>query len=658
MRLTEPQAAVLSALTASFPPAWKVTVSGSDVPIDAAHPLFGEIEALANGRVSTLPVTRGAITHWVTFGGSHAALRDAIDTLRAWLIPAHASEEANPIVSPANASGALASTLLSVSSHGYYRWRSPSTQVDRIARKFVQMRVLERRRPHRPNDRHPSLLELRAEFQAAYATADWAAAERAIEQIDALQLDSALNSAQMRIRLWVGLAEYERAIHLAESTGLLYLNITDRIRQLLLEAYAARDLSLLEAQGLWGEAAERYRQHLHPRLAGAIAALRERSSTPLQHLFAYRAWVDQDQEALLDPQLPPDDALVKFLRSGLATPAPTSPAEPAHIPASRWADLVSLMLQERDDLVGDFLERNCTLSQLREIGQADACSDALLHLYTDIEISNHTAARRSRQRVLMRVIETALCDAAFPLADLEKLYQDVLDLWLMEHGDSSFPAYGQLVLSVAEGLLALSARHEAGVLRCVREWWSRRPTHARLAWLLEAIDLLSLHAAHSDGIDALWLSGMALIQRDRTTIPATERRLWRQLASRLAIPDATIEAFFAGEPPDSPSEDLLAAINLKRIAIVTLQERAGRMAADMLAARTHAEIILINSTVADSGTRAASEADLILFVWAASKHAVLRAFDGVRQKLEYVQGTGPASIVLAAERWAAAHSAR
>ena len=35
-----------------------------------------------------------------------------------------------------------------------------------------------------------------------------------------------------------------------------------------------------------------------------------------------------------------------------------------------------------------------------------------------------------------------------------------------------------------------------------------------------------------------------------------------------------------------------------------------------------------------------------------SKHAVLRAFDPVREKIQYVQGTGPASIVLAAERWA------
>jgi hypothetical protein len=43
----------------------------------------------------------------------------------------------------------------------------------------------------------------------------------------------------------------------------------------------------------------------------------------------------------------------------------------------------------------------------------------------------------------------------------------------------------------------------------------------------------------------------------------------------------------------------------------------------------------------------------VLIVWSAITHAVFRAFDGVdRERIEYVQGTGAASIVLALERWA------
>ncbi len=41
------------------------------------------------------------------------------------------------------------------------------------------------------------------------------------------------------------------------------------------------------------------------------------------------------------------------------------------------------------------------------------------------------------------------------------------------------------------------------------------------------------------------------------------------------------------------------------------------------------------------GTSPASPADVILVVWAATKHAVYRVFDDVREKLAYVLGTGP-----------------
>jgi hypothetical protein len=656
MRLSDEGVAALTALSASFPKGWGIPFSGLDAVVDPSHPLFGEIEALGNGHVSTFPFIRGSVANWVTFGGTSTSLRDSVDTLRAWLMPLHATEEMNPIVSPANASGTLALKIISVSGHGYFRWKSLATNVERIAKKLAQIRFLERRRPNLSTNRTPSLLELRNEFQIAYTMADWEGAEHAIEQIDALQLDSALNSTQMRIRLWAGLAEYERVIRHAESTNLLYLNITDKIRQLILEAYASVELGPLEDAGSFSEASTRYRDRLHKKLAGAIGALRDASATRLMRLVAYRAWADDDREALFDIRLPVDDGLINSLRAEMKAGTPPIPSSDQSAPATHWSDLIALVLLDRDDLVDDFLERHCTLPQLREADQGEACSEALLQLYTDTNVSVHGAAMRSRQRVLMRVIETVLCDAAFPMSELEGLYRDILELWVMEHRDSSFPAYGQLVLAVSEGLLELSARHEELVLRCVRDWWDRRPTHARLGWLLEAIDLLSLHVSHSDRIEALWIAGIELIRRDRTTVTSGELRLWKQLAIRLSVPDATISAFLAGASHEDEKQDPLAKAQLKRIAIVTLQERAGRMARDILAARTNAEVFVVNSMVADSSTRAASDADLILFVWAASKHAVLRAFDGVRQRLEYVQGTGPGSIVLAAERWAASQS--
>src|SRR5207302_189822 len=132
-------------------------------------------------------------------------------------------------------------------------------------------------------------------------------------------------------------------------------------------------------------------------------------------------------------------------------------------------------------------------------------------------------------------------------------------------------------LSLSEGLLALSARHEGLVIRCIRDWWHQRSSSARLSWLLEAIDLLSLHLANSSEVQKLWIEGAELIRRDRTVAPQGELLLWRQLGLRLEFPDATITEFVGSESMDLSHQDILANAGLRRIAIVTLTERAGRL---------------------------------------------------------------------------------
>ena len=96
--------------------------------------------------------------------------------------------------------------------------------------------------------------------------------------------------------------------------------------------------------------------------------------------------------------------------------------------------------------------------------------------------------------------------------------------------------------------------------------------------------------------------------------------------------------------------DPLLACSFKKIAIVSLHERAAREAASQIEQRTQANVVVVTEHAAGEGTTSAATADVILFVWGASKHAVYRAFDKVRDRLEYVQGTGSASIVRALER--------
>ena len=61
---------------------------------------------------------------------------------------------------------------------------------------------------------------------------------------------------------------------------------------------------------------------------------------------------------------------------------------------------------------------------------------------------------------------------------------------------------------------------------------------------------------------------------------------------------------------------------------------------------------MVTETHAGAATGSAKTADVVLFVWASTTHAVYRAFDNVREKLAYVEGKGAVSIVLTLERWA------
>ena len=67
-------------------------------------------------------------------------------------------------------------------------------------------------------------------------------------------------------------------------------------------------------------------------------------------------------------------------------------------------------------------------------------------------------------------------------------------------------------------------------------------------------------------------------------------------------------------------------------------------------ARSPAKVFVVSSSVADEATERARNADCILLVWSGISHAAFRAFDGDREKIVYVPGSGSSSIVFALER--------
>jgi hypothetical protein len=121
------------------------------------------------------------------------------------------------------------------------------------------------------------------------------------------------------------------------------------------------------------------------------------------------------------------------------------------------------------------------------------------------------------------------------------------------------------------------------------------------------------------------------------------------------LDDAAVNEVLPQLPADGVSAsvvDPIRQLGLRKIAIVSLHERAAAEARALLEERTGATVFVVDEAVAGPATKSAQSADVVLFVWAAAKHAVFRAFDAVRDRLVYVQGSGAGSIVLALERWA------
>jgi hypothetical protein len=194
----------------------------------------------------------------------------------------------------------------------------------------------------------------------------------------------------------------------------------------------------------------------------------------------------------------------------------------------------------------------------------------------------------------------------------------------------------------------------------VRGWWKQRAIIQRLPWLVSALEAVAHLHPNPTALHDLVSDGLNLALRKRYLLTNTEFNAWKRIGDALEMPHADLDALLNGliAPASAGTADELYSAGLKRIAIVSLHEAGAREAAKELEQRTGADVVLVASTVQDAATKKAVAADLILFVWAATSHAVYRAFDECRAKLTYVQGTGASSIVAAAEKWAREKAAR
>jgi hypothetical protein len=186
----------------------------------------------------------------------------------------------------------------------------------------------------------------------------------------------------------------------------------------------------------------------------------------------------------------------------------------------------------------------------------------------------------------------------------------------------------------------------------LESWWKAKPAPSQLYFALDAIELLERELPGTEAPVELWLAAADVIKRASDALPASDRALWRRIGTRLGFDDATISQYLPPELPEDQEEDPLTAGGLKHVAIVCLRKQQAEQAADEIQKRSGAKVTVVLSTTAGAETLLACTADVVLFVWLASTHAVFRAFDTYdRQRLVYVQGTGASSIVKSLERW-------
>jgi hypothetical protein len=570
--------------------------------------------------------------------------------------------------------------------HGYLRWDTAIERGREILRRLHRMHMFMATRPPIEQARVPSLATLRLEFVTSLKVGNWSRAETCIDDIDHWNLEPASATLQMRIRLLETRGDLDELFRFVNLTQAWNFASPRRIAAAIVGAIDAGAIQPIEVRAGVQDAYDVFRRTWYRRLVHVIAdAGREPSAV---RLSAFAAASDGDWRLLREllPLLPPplasflqsklpaevtpDDGVQSLPASGTRSPAaPTSavPDQPSRtVPTSSdillsatagegayWRELhraIKGASTSHTRILLGALESDVSASPDFVRGAADG----LLELLTDPVIELQHEASMLRYEALAALVDCFVAAPEFPNLKYLEIYLALLNGIVQIRGDAVSDADSQLVLGLGGAVANLSADACNRCEEAFRALWHRRPIVPRLDWLAAALDTLGeLHPSPQNLVD-LFADGLALAGRKAVVMSPTKVAVWRRIGASLELQREHVEELLTpvAEHESADRPDILAATGLKTIAIVSLREASANSAARELAARTRARVFVVTSLVANDETRQATTADLILYVWAASTHAAYRAFDKWRDKVEYVQGTGAASILIAAERWA------
>jgi hypothetical protein len=343
------------------------------------------------------------------------------------------------------------------------------------------------------------------------------------------------------------------------------------------------------------------------------------------------------------------EKLEHLASSNLLPSEPQSPLVP-----QTWSEFFERLNSADWDAAARFLTLdNRPSAYSSDVLEVKELLDALEELFTDPKIHQNQSCYQMVVRGLPIIINDFVAVRDFPQAELVAVYRQLLGLWAEHKKGSASTPDANLLLLLADAILPHVSSVEVEVAEAIRDWWQARKVRAMLPFLLNGLDMLSQFISDRAVCESLWIDGAEFIRIDPGSLTSGERTLWRIIGTRIGLDATTISEFLGFETEsEEDTPDFIVEANLRKVAIVSLREEAAHTAANLIRQRTDADVIVVTETHAGTDTNSAKLADVILFVWSSSTHAVYRAFDNVREKLEYVQGTGAMSIVLALERWA------
>lgn len=337
------------------------------------------------------------------------------------------------------------------------------------------------------------------------------------------------------------------------------------------------------------------------------------------------------------------------IQAGVKQAGETHKSEAKAVPAS-WTQWLQAVASKEDADFSSFLaERHDLFLDETEPQAIVDISDHLESIYLNTDFSSDVATRQLLLTGLPELMQDFVNEPAFPRDRFVPVYTNLFRLWSDLKLGSVHPPDSQVLLNLADGILSFNRDFEQDIVSQFDSWWNKSPVKAMLPFLLGVVDLLNAKGTEAQ-CSNFWITGATYIQSSPNNLTLGERKLWRQIGSQF-FDSLTIDEYLP-LPASDVGVDPLRQANLQKVAIVSMRERQASEAAAMISERSGAETVIVADKVAGAATNNAITADVVLFVWSATSHAVFRAFDGLeRQKLAYVQGTGAGSILLALERW-------